>query len=1130
VATVSINFELLRPDRPELATLGAYAEQYAYADPASALVKLRTFGEQLTKGIYWELRLPKPESTEFASLLTAREFRAAVPAAIANKLHAIRKEGNRAAHGKPAETKIVLWLIQEAYEIGAWFFVRCLGKPVASVPKFQDVPDIRQQMASKAELDVALAKLADQEQALADAVAERDKARTDYAALEGKADELAKLAEQGQKVVDALHINEATTRQRLIDVALTDAGWNVGANGTNTDEVTQEEEVGGQPTPSGNGNVDYVLWDDNGKPLAVVEVKKTSVSAELGKKQASLYADDLERRYGQRPVIFYTNGYDITIWDDAQGYPPRPLFGFYSKDSLQYLVDFQRATKKPLNTVAAGPEIAGRLYQIEAIRRVTERFTAMHRRALIVQATGTGKTRVAIALTDLLIRANWVKRVLFLCDRRELRKQAKNAYGDFLTEPLTIVSRRTAKDRDKRIYLATYPSMMDVFHTFDVGFFDLIIADESHRSVYNVYGDLFRYFDALQVGLTATPVEFIARNTFRLFGCNAQDPTAYYPLERAVEEGFLVPYEVYTHTTRFLRQGIKYEQMSEEQRRQIEEDGIDPLELNHEAAAIDAQVFNKDTNRAILRNLMENGIRDGDGQNPGKTIIFARGHGHAVLMQKLFDEMYPQFGGTFCQVIDTYDPRAEQLIDDFKGEGSNPDLTIAISVDMLDTGIDVPEIVNLVFAKPVKSKVKFWQMIGRGTRLCPDLFGPGRDKTHFRIFDHWGNFEYFDQPRPEAEPSVSKSLMQRVFEARISLGETALRQARADVFKIAAGLLVGDVASLPDDTISVKEHWREVQTVAQDGAIEGFAPGIVNTLRFAIAPLMQWVQIRGHSDAYHLDLLIAEMQVALLNRSNRFDDCRGEFLNRIASLRMNLNPVKEKAATIRRVRSGEFWGAVTPFDLEDVRKELRSIMQHKDGSGIQPAPPKVYDIAEDPAEFQYGPRPSRVRSIDQAAYRRRVEEALTDLFDTEPTLRKIRMGQPVTQADLQALTSLVLTQHPDVDLSVLEEFYPAMAGQLDGIIRTIVGMQPEAVQERFTRFVHRHPGLTAKQVQFIALLQNHIARNGRIEIDRLFEPPFTSIDSDGLDGVFSDEGQITELLDIICSFDPANTAKDPRAP
>ncbi|MEK7528320.1 MAG: DEAD/DEAH box helicase family protein, partial [Patescibacteria group bacterium] len=362
------------------------------------------------------------------------------------------------------------------------------------------------------------------------------------------------------------------------------------------------------------------------------------------------------------------------IWDDSQNYPPRQIQGFYSKDSLQYLVH-QRNAKVPLDTLSPRSEIVDRLYQLEAIKRVCERFGNGYRKALLVQATGTGKTRVAIALVDLLIRAGWVKRVLFLCDRKELRKQAKNVFNDFINEPLTIVRAGTAKDRTKRIYLSTYPAMMRIFETFDVGFFDLIIADESHRSIYNRYRDLFVYFDCLQLGLTATPVDFIARNTYRLFDCEDKHPSAYYPLERAVEEEYLVPYEVYTHTTNFLRSGIKYLQLTDEQRQQLEEDGEDPEAFDYEATDVDRQIFNRDTNRAILRNLMENGLREATGQHPGKTIIFARNHKHAILISELFDEMYPQYGGSFCQVIDNYDPRAEQLIDDFKGEGSNKNLT-----------------------------------------------------------------------------------------------------------------------------------------------------------------------------------------------------------------------------------------------------------------------------------------------------------------------------------------------------------------------------------------------------------------------------------------------------------------------
>jgi len=418
----------------------------------------------------------------------------------------------------------------------------------------------------------------------------------------------------------------------------------------------------------------------------------------------------------------------------------------------------------------------------------------------------------------------------------------------------------TAKDRDKRIYLATYPAMNKIYQTFDVGFFDLVIADESHRSIYNRYRDMFRYFDCLQVGLTATPVDFISRNTFKMFDCDDQTPTAYYPLDQAVEEGFLVPYEVYTHTTQFLRKGIKYKDLTAEQKRQLEEDGEDPEDFDYENHQVDKQIFNRDTNRAIIRNLMENGIRDDTGQYPGKTIIFARNHNHAVLLAEVFNELFPQYGGKFCRVIDNYDPRAEQLIDDFKS-APDKDPRIAVSVDMLDTGIDVPEIVNLVFAKPIRSMVKFEQMIGRGTRLCPDLFGNGKHKTHFRIFDHWGNFEFFDKQYKKAEPSISKSLMQQLFEARLNLARTALDQSQPAAFDLVIPLIKEDLERLSEETISVREKWREKRNVSKQEILRRFDPATELTLRKQIAPLMQWADIRGQTAEYRFDLLMVGLQI-----------------------------------------------------------------------------------------------------------------------------------------------------------------------------------------------------------------------------------------------------------------------------
>ena len=863
----SKNFEFLRPKWEDLADLGAIAEQYTHPDPQSAVAKLRTFAEQIVLFVYHKHGLPKPYQCNLNDLLIAATFVQAVPKVIVSKLHSLRIHGNKGAHGETVLVQTAVWLLQEAYELGRWMHLNYANGSKNDCPAF--VPPTatngtEAEKKLKREKLSILERFAAQEAEMQRILSELEATRSKAQVAEATATELQAAQAQGQQVANALAFDEEMTRRRLIDSLLVSAGWKVGANGTNTEQVGQEFEVLHQPRPSGKGKGDYVLWGDNGKPLGVIEGKKTAVDPEAGRTQAKCYADGLEKMYGQRPAIFYTNGYDIWLWNDAANEPPRKLFGFYSQDSLEYL-HYQRANRESLTKTAPNPAIAGRMYQIEAIKRVAERFAAKHREALIVQATGTGKTRVAISLCDLLLRAKSAKRILLLCDRRELRKQAHNVFKEYLPgEPRTYVTSATSKDRDKRIYLATYPAMMECFESFDVGFFDLIIADESHRSIYNRYRELFAYFDALQVGLTATPVEFIARNTYRIFGCEDRDPTVYFSFEDAINSvpPYLVPFEVVTHTTPFLRKGIKYSEMNDEQRQQLEEDEAVPAAVEYELAEVDKAVFNKDTNRVILRNLMENGVRDATGTRVGKSIIFARNHNHAVLLQNLFDEMYPQYGGQFCRVIDNYDPRAEELIDDFKGQGNNPDLTIAISVDMLDTGIDVPEIVNLVFAKPVYSYVKFWQMIGRGTRLCQNLFGPGKHKTHFLIFDHWKNFEFFDTKYKATEPKQSKSLPQVVFEGRIKLAETALQNSNTEAFDAAIGLIAKDIADLPGNTIAIREKWKEIQTISRPERLRQFDPTTKDMLLHEIAPLMQWRNIGGSEAAHKFDLLLCRLQTA----------------------------------------------------------------------------------------------------------------------------------------------------------------------------------------------------------------------------------------------------------------------------
>ena len=1131
----SINFEFLRDKRSYLADLGGFAERYVHADPASALIKLRTLAEAMVNDLYAALGLRQPFEADFFTLLDGQPFKDSVPQVVVTKFHAVRKLGNKAAHGAAVNFDMARRALHEVYHLGSWLHLAVDKGAQADCPKFTLPSAAGLAAATKAELkrekQAAVERLAAQEAQMEKLLEELGSAHAKAEAAVSTTQELQLIVQAGQQAASQLSFSEADTRKYLVDTMLVSAGWDVGPSGKSTAEVGQETEVEHQPTETGRGKADYVLWDEAGKPLAVVEVKKTSIEAAQGRHQARLYADGLEQMYGQRPVIFYTNGFDLYLWDDAQNEVDRKLYGFYSKDSLGYL-HFQRENRLPLADVPQNLEIAGgggRLYQVEGIKQVTERFEEGRRKSLIVQATGTGKTRVAVSLTDVLLRANRAKRILFLCDRRELRKQALTVFKQLLPNAKRVsVSAKTAKEREHQIYLATYPAMKTCFESFDVGFFDLVIADESHRSIYNRYKDLFDYFDALQVGLTATPVRFIDRNTYDLFGCEDQDPTAHYPLDRAIAEDVLLPFRVRSMQTEFQRKGMKWAQLNEAQRAQLEQQMSNAESFNYDAAELDRYVFNKDTNRAMLRNLMDRGIRDATGQMPGKTIVFARSHRHAILLKELFDELYPQYNGSLCTVIDNYDPRAEQLIDDFKGQGQHNDIQIAISVDMLDTGIDVPEIVNLVFAKPVKSYVKFWQMIGRGTRRCENLFGPGQHKTEFLIFDHWDNFDFFGETYVEQSPSPRKSLLHQLFEARVELADSALKKPELATFEAAIELLRQDVASLEDTgTIAVRDAWRTLKQVGAPQILMQFDPATRGTLVQDVAPLMKERDIRGHADAHEFDLLMVRVQRTTLSGSSEFQDLKGELLNTLSQLKMNLAQVKAKAETIARVKTPAFWEAVGFEPLEEARLELRAVMKYRERLASAADYAQIVDVAEDLSLVRDSEHPVKLKGLEETAYRKRVEQVLRELLESNETLKKIKAGQPVSRQDLNELVSLVLTQNPNVDLAKLQLLYPKTTGHLELAIRRVIGLDASAVEQRFEAFVEQHSGLNARQVRFLNLLKSLIASAGAIELERLYEPPFTTLDTDSIDGLFDDEDQIDELLGLIASFDspehaPAN--------
>ncbi len=1110
----SANFEFLRKSNPELADLGGFAEQYLFSDTNSALIKLRTFAESVVAAIYQQNSLQKPPYANFNDLLNEQDFLDCVPEVVIGKLHMLRINGNKAAHGgfqKPPTNEHIIWLVTEAHRVGQWFAIAYLKISKAELKDFIQ-PKAQEKTQAKPS-KIAEETIAAQEAQLQRVLEELEQTRKEASALAKSNAELKLVKNESQKAADSLSFNEEQTRKILIDEALRDAGWNVDAKGENTSEVGQEVPVDHQPTPSGKGAIDYVLYDDAGKALAVIEAKKTSKDKAIGKKQAALYAEGLEKMYGNKPVIFYTNGYDIGIWNTLNNEPPRQIFGFYSKESLISL-RYQAQNRKPLNLVKHNNDIVDRTYQVEAIRRVTERFTGNYRKSLIVLATGTGKTRVAVAICDILSRATWAKRILFLCDRRELRKQADKAFAEHMPgEPRVYVTRKTAEDRTKRIYLSTYPAMMKAYTNFDVGFFDLVIADESHRSIYNRYNELFKYFDALQIGLTATPVKFIARNTFKLFGCEDQDPTASFTYEEAIQHKpqYLVPRVVIKHTTKFLRGGIKYTEMSPEQREQLEDQITDPELVDYTREEVDKRVFNKDTDRKILQNLMENGIKDAEGSLVGKTIIFARNHDHAIHMNELFDELYPQYAGNICAVIDNYEPRAEQLIDEFK-DPTNP-LVIAISVDMLDTGIDVPEVVNLVFAKPVKSYVKFWQMIGRGTRLCPNLFGEGKHKTHFQIFDHWGNFEYFGEEYEEREPHQQKSLLQKLFETRIEAAERAVANQDIVAHDIFFDLIHQDINALPNDSVSVKEKWRQVQQMKRLDQLKVFDANVRTILRNDLAPLMQWRNTEGNEKAYAFDLLITRTESALLVKSADYQDLKDHCQIVMTQLPTTINAVKEKISLIDALKGDDFWNSATIETLENARKQLRGIMRYRQ----IPESPELENLKIDVTDdgIEVATHESDLKDENSIVYRQRVRSILDRLFDQNPVLQKVKRCEPVTEKDLKALVNKVEAADPTLKIGEKLIRFPDANGHLDTAIRHVIGLDAQRVEEFFKEFLQINPGLTPHQIRFLGLLKSHIAEYGRIELDTLWEAPFTTIHDDGIDGVFYAEDQADSLITLI---------------
>ena len=1114
----SVNFEFLRPGNELLANLAGLAEAVLHIDPGSALTRLRSFAEELTKSIYKEELLPRMPQSSFYDLVKNPVFTDCVSKPLVHQINYLRVQGNDTAHGAEGDLRNAQQALKIAHQLAIYMAIRYYSAEQAAIPAYAEVPDptarLGQLQQSVSSYQKELQKQQEELQRVMDKLEQERTRNLDKLEPPAKPDQQ-KRQRQSQQVADSLQWNEAQTRALMIDAMLLQAGWAV----SNPAQVGLEVEVDFPGNVSGKGRADYVLWGENGQPLAVIEAKKSgNISLQAGREQARMYADGFERMGLQRPVIVYSNGYETFIWDDTQYNTYRPVYGLYSKDSLEYLIYQRQYRKAELEKHNPELSIADRPYQIEAIKTVAAHFQQQRRKALIIQATGTGKTRVAIALAELLLRTGWAKRVLFLCDRKELRVQADEAFKQNLpSEPRCVIGETNRVDQTARIYIATYPGMLNRFAQLDVGFFDLIIADESHRSIYNKYRDLFDYFDALQVGLTATPVKFISRNTFDMFDCETTDPTFEFGLDAAINNDppYLVPFRVKDLTTDFLRDGIHYNQLSDEQKRQLEED-LGEEEAKRTTIAgkdIGRKIFSEDTDRIILENLIDNGIKDETGSLVGKTIVFAQRQDHAEHLEKLFCQLYPQYGSKVCKVIHNAIPHVDTLIKEFKKPDN--DFRIAISVDMLDTGIDVPEVVNLVFAKPVKSWVKFWQMIGRGTRLRPNLFGPGKDKTEFLIFDHYGNFDYFEQEYQEPEDTGGKSLLQTTFETRLELARAALKHSHAAAFDTAIELLRADINDLPETSVAVKRELRVVHQLQQTPLLQQFDATTQHLLSTTIAPLMS-ARVLRDKHATALDKLIAGIQRCLVEQASCFEDGKIALLTELDRLAVNIQAVRQKDAVIAEVRSADFWQQPSIARLENARQELRGIMKYRQtGSGGGYAMPSTRTSDDG---LQVSEREVKIAGANEAMmYRRRLKDVLDGMLAANPTLQKIHQGEPIAESELKTLTSTILTSHPGVSLEVLNEFYGRTADQLHLTVRELVGLDPQAIEAHFKGFLHAHPGLTAQQVRFMNLLKNYIAQHGSIVIEKLYDAPFSNISHEGIDGVFT-PADVSKLVAVLKPF------------
>ena len=1085
------NFDFLKNEEKfdSFAETAVTAEKLLNIDIDSCVLNCRRAMEFAVKWMYSvDKELKPPYEQTLVCLINDENFRDIVGEDTYRRMDFIRKVGNNAAHsGKKVTKEQAELCLENLYyfmDQVAYFYADSYTEQ--QFDKNLPIQTPEKTFSPANDTDIDLQALIEENKALKKQLtAHRQEKQQTYTSK-------------------PLEHSEADTRKIYIDFMLQDTGWTEGKDWQN------EVKLDGMPNKSGIGYADYVLYGDDGKALAVLEAKKTCTDVAKGRQQAKLYADILEKKYGRRPIIFLSNGFDTRIQDNL--YPERKVASVYSKRDLEKLFNLQ-SMRKSLDNINVNQKIAGRYYQVGAIRAVCDDFGRKNRRkALLVMATGSGKTRTIIALCDVLLRHGWIKNILFLADRNALVTQAKRNFVNLLPD-LSVTNLCEEKDNyNAHCVFSTYQTMMNVIDTakdndgklFTVGHFDLVVCDEAHRSIYNKYRDIFNYFDAPLVGLTATPKSDIDKNTYEVFELQDGTPTYGYELAQAVKDGYLVDFISAETKLNFIENGIVYDELSDEEKKIYEdtfrdEDGNIPKSIV--PSALNEWIFNKDTILHVLHTLMEKGLKIDYGEKLGKTIIFARNHNHAEKILEIFNKEYPYLPD-FAKVIDNYTTYSQSAVDEFSDPKKMPQ--IAISVDMLDTGIDIPEILNLVFFKRVMSKAKFWQMIGRGTRLCPHLLD-GEDKKQFYIFDFCGNFEFFRMNKDKTsaniialQGAIFHLKSQIVFKLQNSAYQTeeliSFRQKLIDD-------MVKKVQELNKENFAVRQHLRYVEKYSDPQNYQSLTYEDTLLIGQELAPLI--LPDNDDVKAVRFDALMYGVELAYLT-GKKYGKYRSDFfkkVNAVASV-SNIPEIKAQNELITKILHNGYFDNASISDFEYIRENLRNLIKYI------PVSHMIYDtnFSDDILSIEWNP--AELENDDLKNYKAKMEFYIRQHQDNA-VIGKLKSNLPLNSDDIKSLEEILWSEVGS------KENYEAEYGKkpLGELVREIVGMDMNAAKEAFSKYLN-NANLDSRQIYFINQIVEYIVQNGLMkDLSVLQEPPF--INQGSIVEIFTDISMWKDILKII---------------